>query len=86
MLNPVTVGDRDRREVGGKGAVSDAVAVIRRHGAARQGRTAVDAAGAGEEIVVTNGVYASGGRAAGTNVLVNRVAVDKPLTLRSVSG
>ena len=37
---------------------------------------AVDAAEAGAEIVVTNGLYASGGRAVGTNVLVNRVAVD----------
>jgi hypothetical protein len=49
-------------------------------------RDAVDAAVAGDEIVVTNGLYASGGRAVGTNLLVNRVAVDKPLTLRSVNG
>jgi hypothetical protein len=47
---------------------------------------AVDVALAADEIVVTNGIYASGGRAVGTNVLVNRVAVDKPLTLRSVNG
>ena len=47
---------------------------------------AVDVALAGDEIVVTNGIYATGGRAVGTNLLVNRVAVDKPLTLRSVNG
>jgi hypothetical protein len=47
---------------------------------------AVDAALAGDEIMVTNGLYATGGRAVGTNLLVNRVAVDKPLALRSVKG
>src|SRR5216684_2987636 len=41
---------------------------------------AVDAAVAGDEIVVTNGIYATGGWAG------NRVTVDKPLTLRSVNG
>jgi hypothetical protein len=47
---------------------------------------AVEAALPGDEIVVTNGTCATGGRAVGTNVLVNRVAVDKPLTLWSVNG
>jgi hypothetical protein len=46
---------------------------------------AVDAAVAGDEIVVTNGIYANGGRAEGDGMF-NRVAVDKPLSLRSVKG
>jgi len=47
---------------------------------------AVDAAAAGDEVIVTNGTCAAGGRAVGTNVLANRVAMDKPLTLTSVNG
>ncbi len=47
---------------------------------------AVDAAQADDEVVVTNGTYATGGRAVGTNSLANRVVVDKPLTLRSANG
>src|SRR6185503_15200143 len=45
---------------------------------------AVDAAVAGDEIVVTNGIYATGGRE--HNGIANCVAVDKPLVLRSING
>src|SRR5438093_533618 len=51
---------------------------------------AVDAAVADDEIVVTNGIYASGGRggydSAGYDIGGNRVLVDKPLSVRSVNG
>src|SRR6266571_2821912 len=45
---------------------------------------AVDAAVAGDEIVVTNGTYATGG--VHTNFSPTRVAMFKPLALRSVNG
>jgi hypothetical protein len=47
---------------------------------------AVDAATAGDEILVADGLYATGGRPVGANALVNRVAVTKLLSLRSVNG
>jgi hypothetical protein len=46
---------------------------------------AVDAAVVGDEIVVTNGVYASGGRAV-YGTMTNRVAINKALLLRSLNG
>ncbi len=48
---------------------------------------AVDVALPGSEVIVTNGLYATGGRAASpTNGLFNRIVVNKPVTLRSVNG
>ncbi len=54
--------------------------------AAHTVQDAVDAAQRGDTVFVTNGVYTTGGRAVGTNLLVNRVAVDRPITLQSING
>src|SRR5262245_59543115 len=46
---------------------------------------AIVSASAGDVIVVTNGVYSSGGKVmAGT--LTNRVVIDKPITVQSING
>jgi len=51
--------------------------------AARNIQVAVDAAIAGDEIVVTNGIYATSGRSVNGP---NRIAVDRAVTLRSLNG
>ncbi|HXF09857.1 MAG TPA: hypothetical protein VN625_03665, partial [Desulfuromonadaceae bacterium] len=47
---------------------------------------AVDAAGIGDIVLVTNGVYSSGGRPANGASVTNRLLVDKAIAVRSVNG
>lgn len=47
---------------------------------------AIETASAGDTVLVTNGLYATGGRTANSAALTNRVVVEKVITLRSVNG
>ncbi|MCX6926513.1 MAG: PKD domain-containing protein [Verrucomicrobia bacterium] len=54
--------------------------------AARVIQDAVDAAAPGDTVLVTNGLYAIGGRPVGADLLSTRVAIEKPIRLQSING
>lgn len=49
-------------------------------------QAAVDAANPGDQIYVTNGVYAAGGRVVSPYLLTNRIVVNKAVLVQSVNG
>src|SRR5437762_10342366 len=53
--------------------------------AARTIQDAVDATQVGDRVLVTNGVYSAGGRAL-SDLIVNRLVIDKAITVQSVHG
>ncbi len=54
--------------------------------AARDIQTAVNAAGPGDTVLVTNGVYASGSYAIPAHIVSNRVVITTSIVVRSVNG
>jgi hypothetical protein len=54
--------------------------------AARDIQSAIDVAAEFDTILVTNGIYGAGGRLIPPGTLTNRVALDKPVQVRSVNG
>ena len=54
--------------------------------AAQTIQDAVDAALPGDTVLVTNGVYATGGHPFGPDFVTNRVAITNPITLQSIGG